>query len=118
MPKKVTDLTEKTTAISYDDVIHLIDVSDTVADPAGTSYKMKVGVFLTLLGVGIEIPGWEGYQTFKASGNTDLTQPETGDRMEGTGAYFSGDFVIVTVLNDSPAGDSDFNTPLFRATSI
>lgn len=114
MPKTVTDLTEKTTAISYDDIIHLVDVSDTSGTADGTSYKMKVGVFLTLLGVGIEIPGWEGYQTFKASGNTDLTQPETGDRMEGVGAYFTGDFVIVTVLNDSPASDSDFNTPIYR----
>nr|WP_299488582.1 hypothetical protein [uncultured Allomuricauda sp.] len=41
MPK-VTDISELINGISLDDLIHLIDVSDTTDDAAGSSFKVKL----------------------------------------------------------------------------
>lgn len=118
MAERLTDQTEKTANLSFDDVIYVVDVSDTTENAAGSSYKIKVGTFLRLLGVGVTIPGYENYTVKKASGNTDLTTLQVGDLIEGTGAYFSGDYVVATVKELPIVDDTDFNTPLFRAASI
>lgn len=118
MAERLTDQTEKTSGLSFDDVLHIVDVSDTTDNAAGSSYKIKVGNFLRLLGVGVTITGFENYTVKKASGNTDLTTLEVGDLVEGTGAYFSGDYIVATVASVPVSGDGNFNTPLFRASSI
>lgn len=46
MSKKVTDLNAATDAASGD-LVHLVDVSDTTDDPAGTSKKATIDVLLT-----------------------------------------------------------------------
>lgn len=118
MAERLTDRTEKTAAVSFDDVIHIVDVSDTTDNAAGTSYKIKVGTLLNLLGVGVRITGFENYTVYKSSGNTNLTTLEVGDRIEGVGSYFSGDYIIATVATIPVIDDTDFNTPVFRVASI
>lgn len=96
----------------------IVDVSDPTDDPAGSSFKIPVGEFLTGLGVGIRITGYDGYSVYKGVGNTNLADVEAGDRIEGIGAFFTGDYIIAVCSSTTPAGDGDFNTPLFRAASI
>lgn len=43
MAEKLTDRTAKTSSFANDDVIHLVDVSDTSQDPAGSSFKSTIG---------------------------------------------------------------------------
>ena len=54
MAEKLTDRTEKTSNFAEADVFHLVDVSDTSQDPAGSSFKVKLvtlwNYFLTLIG--------------------------------------------------------------------
>lgn len=118
MAERVTDLTAKTSGFSLSDLIHIVDVSDTTENAAGSSFKTTVGDLFRDLGVGITIPGFEDYTVFKGSGNNDNTALEVGDRVEGVGAYFTGDYIIATVATAPVTGDGDFNTPLFRAASI
>jgi len=119
MAEKLTDQTELTTGLSFDDVLYLVDVSDTTEDAAGSSFKIKVGNLLTLLGVGVTIPGYENYTVKKGTGNTDLTTIESGDLVEGTNlSFFGGDYVVALCNTDNPTVDGDFDTPLFRAASI
>lgn len=113
MAEKVSQQTELTSGLVFDDVIHVVKVGS-----PNVSYKIKVGNFLRLLGVGVTITGFENYTVKKASGNTDLTTLEVGDLVEGTGAYFSGDYIVATVATVPVSGDGNFNTPLFRAASI
>ena len=42
MATKITDLTELTTTPNNDDVLHIVDISDTTGGSAGTSKKIKV----------------------------------------------------------------------------
>jgi hypothetical protein len=54
MAEKLTDRIEKTSNFADADVFHLVDVSDTSQDPAGSSFKVKLvtlwNYFLTLIG--------------------------------------------------------------------
>jgi hypothetical protein len=43
MAEKLTDRTAKTSSFANDDVIHVVDVSDTSQDPAGSSFKSSLG---------------------------------------------------------------------------
>lgn len=43
MAEKLTDRTAKTSSFANDDVIHIVDVSDTSQDPAGSSFKSTIG---------------------------------------------------------------------------
>jgi hypothetical protein len=43
MAEKLTDRTAKTSSFANDDVIHVVDVSDTSQDPAGSSFKAAIG---------------------------------------------------------------------------
>jgi len=43
MAEKLTDRTAKTSSFANDDVIHVVDVSDTSQDPAGSSFKSTIG---------------------------------------------------------------------------
>jgi hypothetical protein len=43
MAEKLTDRTAKTSSFANDDVIHVVDVSDTSQDPAGSSFKSALG---------------------------------------------------------------------------
>lgn len=118
MAERLTDRTEKSTGFAFDDLLHLVDVSDTTDNAAGTSYKVAIGKLLTVLGVGVRITGFENYTVYKASGNTDLTTLQVGDRVEGVGSYFSGDYIIATVATIPVIADGNFNTPVFRVASI
>lgn len=118
MAERLTDQTEKTTDLSFDDVIEIVDVSDPTDNAAGSSYKIKVGNFLRLLGVGIGIPGFENYTVYKGTGNTNLAALEVGDRVEGVGDYFSGDYIIATVATVPVSTDANFNTPIYRNASV
>lgn len=42
MADRLTDKTEKSTNFSNDDLIHLVDVSDTSDNPAGSSFKVEL----------------------------------------------------------------------------
>jgi hypothetical protein len=43
MAEKLTDRTAKTSSFANDDVVHIVDVSDTSQDPAGSSFKSALG---------------------------------------------------------------------------
>ena len=43
MAEKLTDRTAKTGSFANNDVIHIVDVSDTSQDPAGSSFKSSIG---------------------------------------------------------------------------
>jgi hypothetical protein len=43
MAEKLTDRTAKTSSFANDDVVHVVDVSDTSQDPAGSSFKSALG---------------------------------------------------------------------------
>jgi hypothetical protein len=43
MAEKLTDRTAKTSSFANDDVVHIVDVSDTSQDPAGSSFKSTIG---------------------------------------------------------------------------
>lgn len=119
MAEKLTDQTEKTSGLSFDDVLYLVDVSDTTEDAAGSSFKIKVGTLFRLLGVGVTISGYENWTVKKASGNTNLSTIQVGDLVEGTNAsFFDGDYVVAVCNTATPTTDAHFNTPLFRAASI
>lgn len=116
MGKRVTDL-NPITDITYDDLLHIVDVSDTSQSPDGSSFKVSVGNFLRSLGVGITIQGYENYTVKKAVGNTSFTQLEVGDLVEGVGAYFGGDYIVATVATSPVSSDANFNTPIYRNPS-
>lgn len=44
--KRITALDPLTASVVPEDLIHVVDVSDTTADPAGSSYKSQFGTFL------------------------------------------------------------------------
>lgn len=114
MAQRLTERSEIPATVSLDDKMHIVDVSDTSQNPEGSSYWTTVGNFLIDLGVGIGMASQPGYTVYKASGNTDGTALEVGDRIEGVGAYFSGDYIIATVATVPVIADSNLNTPTYR----
>lgn len=42
MAERLTDITEKTGSFAEDDLIHVVDVSDTNDDPSGSSFKAQI----------------------------------------------------------------------------
>lgn len=75
MAEKLTDKTAKTTTPASGDLVHIVDVSDTTSDAAGTSFKHTIDDFLK----GRAFLTIQGCYALKASGNESITVLETGD---------------------------------------
>lgn len=94
MAERVTDQTAKTTAPADDDVLHVVDISDTTDNAAGSSFKMGVANFLK--GKGLLVI--QGCYTIKdlAAGNESTTILEAGDLVLYE-SVSNDDFIIATI---------------------
>lgn len=98
MSSKLSALTEITYPIVTDDEIYVIR--------GGAEYRADITKILQ--GFLKMVPGYEGYLIVPASGNTNDTIVQTNDILIGKGAYFSGEFVMMRAIQDSPAIDAHF----------
>ena len=98
MSSKLSALTEITYPIVTDDEIYVIR--------AGAEYRADI----TKIGQGFfkMVPGYSGYLIIPGSGNTDDTIVQTNDILIGKGAYFSGEYVMMRAIQDSPTLDAHF----------
>ena len=108
MAKKLTDLTVEAISLESADLLHLVDVSDTTSDPAGTSKKLTLGVLKDFIGsVGSiawgDITGTLSDQTdlqdalalkydasdYNSDWDSRLATKDTDDLTEGSNLYYT-----------------------------
>lgn len=86
----LTDKTAKTTTPAGTDLLHVVDVSDTTQNPAGSTFKMTVDNFLK----GRAFITIQSCYALKGSGNESTTALEAGD----LAIYESAAELIVAVI--------------------
>lgn len=75
MAERLTDKTARTTKPASDDLVHMVDVSNTTQNPAGSSFKMEIKNFLK----GRAFIPVQGCYTLKESSNESTSSLEAGD---------------------------------------
>lgn len=98
MSNKLSALTEITYPIVTSDEVYIIR--------GGQEYKAdftKIGQAFFKM-----VPGYEGYIIIPASGNVNAAIVEQNDILIGKGAYFSGEYVMMRAVQDSPTLNTHF----------
>lgn len=118
MPERLTDQTELTTAPENDDIVYVVDVSDTTDNPAGSSKQQTFANFTKgIRGFGALLPG-----TLSPSGSpaTLLFKTTSNPATDDYTAIQQHDIVIRAdaarcvigyVLNDFTTFPDDFDDP-------
>lgn len=102
---KVTSLTELAATPADDDVLYLVDVSNTADDAAGSSRKLKAKYFAKTAGVEATITGGG---TIALAGYT-LTVPKTGSALM-TSDYTAADVLAKLLTVDGAGSTLDADT--------
>lgn len=111
MSGKNTDLALLSGLPAPNDILDLVDVSNTAQSPEGSS----VGLLLKslALGLGIKmIPNFEGYIIIRGQGNVNPDIIEENDVLIGIGALRPGQHVTLRANKDNAILPADFVTGL------
>jgi hypothetical protein len=115
---KLTDQTAKTTKAALNDLIHVVDVSDTSDDPAGSSFKQTI---LNALKGATLVPIL-GALVWKAGSGESTAQFEDGDWVIYMSGTTSSDRLVIgiatgTITNISGIDSADF-TKFFESNPL
>ncbi len=75
MAERLTDKTPFTSKPDALDVLHMVDISDTTSNPAGTSFKLPVEQLMKFAGFMLI----NGARVLKSTGNESLINIQAGD---------------------------------------
>ncbi len=98
MSQKLTQLTSLSLPLQNGDEIYIVRGAN----------QFKVRPAALFQGFLKFVQGYEGYIIIPAAGNVDSTIVQTNDILIGKGAYFSGDYVMMRALQDTPTLDAHF----------
>ena len=96
--KKVTELSP-TSTLDNADLLHVVDVSDTTQDPAGSSKKLTLGDLVTHIQDGLSVSDKNYSQAF--NGSTVVVNHNLGKKPAVTVIASSGDEVYGQIVYNS-----------------